>query len=289
MVWPVISYGASIWGTKSYSCINAVQNRAMRFYLGLGKYTPTAALYGELAWQPPHVKQWVSVARLWHRYHKMNRDRLNYKVYAYCYSRASTRCKNWQFNFVEHLKLINLSHILDTCNVLSSRKFCDMVGQNSMNLFINEWKQRISSPTGSVGSTRNKLRTYQLFKCQYETEKYVYLPMPKKHRSALAKFRCGVAPLRLETGRYENLDVNNRICPICKQNVETEIHVLTQCPAYQLLRNVLFDKAKDINADFINMNDEQKSMFVLSNPEIAKLTAKTCYNILLSRFDTLYH
>jgi hypothetical protein len=110
----------------------------MRFYLGLGKYTPTAALYGELAWQPPHVKQWVSVARLCHRYHRMNRDRLNYKVYAYCYSRSSTRCKNWQFNFVEHLKLINLSHILDTCKVLSSRKFCDMVGQNSMNLFINE-------------------------------------------------------------------------------------------------------------------------------------------------------
>jgi hypothetical protein len=55
-----------------------------------------------------------------------------------------------------------------------------MVEINSMKLLINEWKQRISSPTGSVGSTRNKLRTYQLFKYQYETEKYVYLPMPAK-------------------------------------------------------------------------------------------------------------
>ena len=35
-VWPVISYGASIWETKSNSCINAVQHRAMRFYLGWG-------------------------------------------------------------------------------------------------------------------------------------------------------------------------------------------------------------------------------------------------------------
>jgi hypothetical protein len=52
---------------------------------------------------------------------------------------------------------------------------------------------------------------------------------------------------------------------------------------------MFFDKAKDINADFINMNDEQKSLFVLSNPEIAKLAAKTCYNILLTRFDKLYH
>ena len=31
VVYPVINYGASIWGYKSYSCINAVQNRAMRW------------------------------------------------------------------------------------------------------------------------------------------------------------------------------------------------------------------------------------------------------------------
>ena len=62
--------------------------------------------------------------------------------------------------------------------------------------------------------------------------------MPTKHRSVLAKFRRGVAHLRLKTGRYlDDLDVSIRISPICKQNVETEMHVLTQCPAYQLLRS----------------------------------------------------
>ena len=33
MVWPVINYGVSVWGIKSFSRINAVQNRAMRFSL----------------------------------------------------------------------------------------------------------------------------------------------------------------------------------------------------------------------------------------------------------------
>jgi hypothetical protein len=95
--------------------------------------------------------------------------------------------------------------------------------------------------------------------------------------------------LRFETERYDNLDVRNRICPICKQNVETEIHVLTQCPAYQLLRTDLVDKAEEIKADFVNMNEEQKCMLTLTNIEIAILNAKTCYNILVTRFDTLYH
>ena len=38
MVCPVISYGAAVWGNKTYPCINAVKNRVMRFFLGVGKY-----------------------------------------------------------------------------------------------------------------------------------------------------------------------------------------------------------------------------------------------------------
>ena len=29
LVWPIINYSAPIWGDRSYSCINAVHNRAM--------------------------------------------------------------------------------------------------------------------------------------------------------------------------------------------------------------------------------------------------------------------
>ncbi len=53
VVWPVINYGAAVWGVRSFSCIDAVHNRAMRFFLGVGKYTPNSALVGEMAWHPP--------------------------------------------------------------------------------------------------------------------------------------------------------------------------------------------------------------------------------------------
>ena len=59
MVWPIISYGAAIWGTKDYSAINAVQHRACRFYLGVGKYTPNAAFL-----TPPIVKQWKPLSAI---------------------------------------------------------------------------------------------------------------------------------------------------------------------------------------------------------------------------------
>ena len=44
LVWSVIEHGASIWGTKDFSCINAIKNRAMRYFMGVGKYTPNLSL-----------------------------------------------------------------------------------------------------------------------------------------------------------------------------------------------------------------------------------------------------
>ena len=99
--------------------------------------------------------------------------------------------------------------------------------------YKNDWLVSINAPLGNSGRGGNKLRTYCTFKNQFEAEKYCKLILPKRHRSALCKFRCGVAPLRLETGRYEGLPVNRRICPFCFQSgidtIETEGHVLLVC------------------------------------------------------------
>ena len=36
IVWSDIDNGASIWGSKEFSCINAVKHKAMRFFYGSG-------------------------------------------------------------------------------------------------------------------------------------------------------------------------------------------------------------------------------------------------------------
>ena len=80
LVWPVISYGASVWETKSFSCINAVQNRTMRFFLGTGKHTPTAAVSGDMGWTPAFVKQWKYICNYWNRMVHMDDGRVNKQV-----------------------------------------------------------------------------------------------------------------------------------------------------------------------------------------------------------------
>ena len=81
LVWPLIAYGAALWGDRTFACIDEVQNRAMRFYLGVGRYSPTAAVAGDMGWEPTIVKQWKCVGSFWSRLCNMENSCLTKKLF----------------------------------------------------------------------------------------------------------------------------------------------------------------------------------------------------------------
>ena len=87
-----------------------------------------------------------------------------------------------------------------------------------------------------------KLRTLRLYKSQLNTEPYLFLCVPQRIRSNLAKFRIGVHDLEVERGRHHNIPIDNRLCKLCStlniSCIEDEYHVLINCPFYEELRNV---------------------------------------------------
>jgi hypothetical protein len=66
-----------------------------------------------------------------------------------------------------------------------------------------------------TGNGPNKLRTHKLFNYEYGVENYCKVLGPFNDRSAFAKFRSGLTPIRLETGRYENIKLEERCCFPC--------------------------------------------------------------------------
>ena len=72
----------------------------------------------------------------------------------------------------------------------------------------NEWKINVSS--------KPKLRLYSKFKDNFKTDDYVLSLMPRYERSLLAQLRMGILPLRVETGRFVNESLNERICTLCE-------------------------------------------------------------------------
>ena len=98
----IIGYGASVWGCRKYRCISAVQNRALRFYLGVGRYTQNTAVSGDTGWDTVYQKQWKIIINQWCKIRRMDQNRLNFKVYQRSSSTNNTRYKNWARN-VKHM------------------------------------------------------------------------------------------------------------------------------------------------------------------------------------------
>ena len=65
----------------------------------------------------------------------------------------------------------------------------------------------------------------------------------------------GVLPLEIETGRFKNIQPEERYCVLCKQDlVEDEKPFLCTCKLYASIRNELCTNVQQRNATFINLN-----------------------------------
>ncbi|MCG8048458.1 MAG: reverse transcriptase family protein, partial [Candidatus Thiodiazotropha endolucinida] len=286
-----INYGAAIWGDKRFSCIEAVQHRALRFYMGVGRYTPNAAVTGDCGWQSQEIKQWSSVINQWYRQRAMDPTRLNAKVFQWAATQSGARCKNWCYRLQTQFDKSGISNMFmheDISNINRDHVKAT-IQQTLYSKLLQTWQNDLNRNSSRQGNGGNKLRTYRTFKTIFQTETYLCINLPRLHRSAYSKMRCGVAPLRIETGRYERLQLNQRTCFHCDNCIESEEHVLLSCAMYDDIREKLFDDISQYN-NVSNLSEAEKLSVILSsnNRDVIKVCAKACHEILTRRRGFLY-
>lgn len=201
-VWSVISYGAAFLGNRQLCSINSIQVRAGRYYMGVGKYTPNAVVHGDSGWKPIDVRLWSSVLNQWIRIKLMDNSRINSRSFDWCERNCSCTCKNW--NYRVNMMLREAGTPINSC-VLNYREMKEQVIAFVLNKFKNEWLQDVNRENARQGNGKNKLRMYSQYKQDFQSEAYLKCSVSRAHRSAYAKFLCGVASIRTETGRYERL------------------------------------------------------------------------------------
>ncbi len=60
----------------------------------------------------------------------------------------------------------------------------------------------------------------------------------------LAQFRAGKLPLHIETGRWADIQADERVCNICRTgNIEDQVHFLCVCPAFKSCHITLYESA----------------------------------------------
>ena len=136
-------------------------------------------------------------------------------------------------------------------------------------------------------SQKPKLRTYIKFKSSLETEPYVKSYIPKSQRSTFAKIRCGILQLRIESGRYNNINVEDRICELCSLNeIEDEQHFVCSCTLYSVLREELYAKIVETDDDFIQLPQDEKFVYLMKKKQ--KLLSKFVYEAFTIRCQKIY-
>ena len=78
-------------------------------------------------------------------------------------------------------------------------------------------------------SLSSRGKTYQIYKEQISLERYFNL-LPDKLWKPILKFRTSNHYLPVETGRWNKIPLEDRICTLCNENdIADELHYLLKC------------------------------------------------------------
>ena len=162
-----------------------------------------------MGWISCRTRRHVNMLRLWNKSITMDDSRLVKKIFNW----DKQLKRGWSKNAYDVFRSLNCedffieNHIIDL----------NFVRSTLHELYCNNWKNTVACVP--------KLRTYILYKDEYLTKPYVECVINRTRRSALAKFRCGILPLSVETGRFNAIPLEFRLCVFCDDNVvEDEYH-----------------------------------------------------------------
>ena len=164
---PILDYGSSTWRIKSYRCLDNIQNRAMRFFMGVHRYAPITALIGDINWLPCLYRHWLNIVRFWNRLIRMDNNRLTKAMF---HQDCRLCNNNWSSDFKVMLNKLGLD------NFFGSKSCIDLT--------LAEYKINIYYKSIWTISVENlpKLRTYRLFKQVTSTEKYIIFNLSRHER-----------------------------------------------------------------------------------------------------------
>ena len=125
-----------------------------------------------------------------------------------------------------------------------------------------------------ISSEHSKLRTYAKLKTVTGLEEHLNSIENVRDRTALTKIRLSNHSLMIEKGRHQGLQENERLCPLCDNEIENEFHFVMECSTFDVLRQQLFIEMMGTDNVFNELDDNEKFIFILSKPEASKIAGE---------------
>ena len=180
-------------------------------------------------------------------------ERLTKQIFNYDYDKC---VRNWCKEIKCSFEKLDLKH------VYINKEPCDLsiVQDKIKELMQSSWQHEVQN--------KPKLRSLILFKEDVSVEPYVQFIHDRQTRSLLAQLRCGILPLKIETGRLSRLPVEECLCELCNtKDVENEMHFVCCCPLYNDVRIDMYNQVKLQCQDFETMTIENKFVHLMKRSE----------------------
>ena len=251
-----------------------IQLNAIRYFLGVHKFAANDMLLGDVGWSSCHSRHQLALINLWNRIINLPATRLTTRVFLWDLSDFDKR-GTWSHDIYSVLALTNNTERFHDLNVCDTENAYAMIRETES----EKWnRSRYGKP---------KLRYYNMFKSSLDPEDYIFLTIPRYHRSLFAQLRAGILPLNVEIGRYRDVQLSDRLCTICNNNeVEDELHFLIHCTFYEADRRVLFNIASQSCNQFIDMDSFDKFVYLMAN--LQKDTIKFLVKAIFMRNASIY-
>ena len=85
-------------------------------------------------------------------------------------------------------------------------------------------------------NSSSKCRVYKHLIDHFTLQSYLTKKIPMQYKKLICKLRLSSHCLVIETGRYKNVPLERRLCPLCTLDVEDEFHFFFKCTYYSHLR-----------------------------------------------------
>ena len=285
---PILLYTCEIWGKMKISEIIGEIGKSLieRFHfkickqvVGVNRKTSNIATIAELGRYPLYIDIQTMIIKYLLRFKTIKKERLLFKAYQEQIENINEQ-RNWIYNAKNILDKNGLSYIfinhMNSQDIISEKSIKESaihLKNRSKDIFEQNIMYHIYSKSEKG---EGKLIFYGKLKDRYNKENYLNI-QNFENRKILSNIRMSSHKLKIETGRYTNIERENRLCELCNmRKIETEEHFLLECPAYNHHREIFSSELNfTLGIDLIKHGVEAiKIIFLQNNISIMNTFAK---------------
>ena len=226
---PILHYCSELWGYIKAQDMERVHTMFLKRLLGVKRSTSNDMVYCKMGRLPLFVQRQFNILKYWLKLLKTDNCILKGLYDNLVCTHNENNVSNWASEVRKILINTGMIYVWDQQKVENEKLFLLIAKQRLGDLAFQSIDSYIERS--------NKCLIYKHISKHRSLPPYLNSCIPTKCKKIISKFRLSAHTLSIETGRYDDVNRDERKCIKCNlQDTEDEFHFILKCPYYHDIR-----------------------------------------------------